>query len=412
MATRNIKGNYMGTTFSEAKKYLFTSESVTEGHPDKICDQISDAILDNILSQDKFARIACEVTTTNGLVVVMGEITTEAYSDIPNIVRKTLKEIGYSKPGVGIDSETCGVMVSIQGQSQDISSGVSTSLEKRTTTTQTDDEIETLGAGDQGMMVGYASNETKNFMPLGITLSHELCKKLTDLRKTNILPYLRPDGKSQVTVEYSFGKPKRLDCIVLSTQHDPEVTQTQISKDLNEKVIQNIIPKELIDKNTKIFINPSGRFVLGGPQADTGLTGRKILVDTYGGFARHGGGAFSGKDPTKVDRTGAYGARYVAKHLVASNIAESCEVQISYAIGVAQPTSISVETFGTSKYSPEDINKIINQVFDLRPGALIKNLGLRNPIFQQTAAYGHFGRTDINLPWESLDKVNIIKNLL
>ena len=402
----------MGTTFSEAKKYLFTSESVTEGHPDKICDQISDAILDNILSQDKFARIACEVTTTNGLVVVMGEITTEAYSDIPNIVRKTLKEIGYSKPGVGIDSETCGVMVSIQGQSQDISSGVSTSLEKRTTTTQTDDEIETLGAGDQGMMVGYASNETKNFMPLGITLSHELCKKLTDLRKTNILPYLRPDGKSQVTVEYSFGKPKRLDCIVLSTQHDPEVTQTQISKDLNEKVIQNIIPKELIDKNTKIFINPSGRFVLGGPQADTGLTGRKILVDTYGGFARHGGGAFSGKDPTKVDRTGAYGARYVAKHLVAAKIAESCEVQISYAIGVAQPTSISVETFGTSKYSPEDINKIINQVFDLRPGALIKNLGLRNPIFQQTAAYGHFGRTDINLPWESLDKVNIIKNLL
>ena len=401
----------MATTFSEAKKYLFTSESVTEGHPDKICDQISDAILDNILSQDKFARIACEVTTTNGLVVVMGEITTNAYSDIPSIVRKTLKEIGYSKPGLGIDSETCGIMVSIQGQSQDISSGVSSSLEKRTTNTQTD-EIETLGAGDQGMMVGYASNETKNFMPLGITLSHELCKKLTELRKTNILPYLRPDGKSQVTVEYSFGKPKRLDCIVLSTQHAPDVTQTQISKDLNEKVIQNIIPKELIDNNTKIFINPSGRFVLGGPQADTGLTGRKILVDTYGGFARHGGGAFSGKDPTKVDRTGAYGARYVAKHLVAAKIAESCEVQISYAIGVAKPTSISVETFGTSKYSPEDINKIINEVFDLRPGALIKNLGLRNPIFQQTAAYGHFGRNDLNLPWESLDKVNVIKTLL
>jgi len=402
----------MATTFSEAKKYLFTSESVTEGHPDKICDQISDAILDNILSQDKFARIACEVTTTNGLVVVMGEITTNAYSDIPSIVRKTLKEIGYSKPGLGIDSETCGIMVSIQGQSQDISSGVSSSLEKRTRDTQTDDEIETLGAGDQGMMVGYASNETKNFMPLGITLSHELCKKLTELRKANILPYLRPDGKSQVTVEYSFGKPKRLDCIVLSTQHAPDVTQTQISKDLNEKVIQNIIPKELIDNNTKIFINPSGRFVLGGPQADTGLTGRKILVDTYGGFARHGGGAFSGKDPTKVDRTGAYGARYVAKHLVAAKIAESCEVQISYAIGVAKPTSISVETFGTSKYSPEDINKIINEVFDLRPGALIKNLGLRNPIFQQTAAYGHFGRNDLNLPWESLDKVNVIKNLL
>ena len=401
----------MATTFSEAKKYLFTSESVTEGHPDKICDQISDAILDNILSQDKFARIACEVTTTNGLVVVMGEITTNAYSDIPSIVRKTLKEIGYSKPGLGIDSETCGIMVSIQGQSQDISSGVSSSLEKRTTNTQTD-EIETLGAGDQGMMVGYASNETKNFMPLGITLSHELCKKLTELRKTNILPYLRPDGKSQVTVEYSFGKPKRLDCIVLSTQHAPDVTQTQIAKDLNEKVIQNIIPKELIDNNTKIFINPSGRFVLGGPQADTGLTGRKILVDTYGGFARHGGGAFSGKDPTKVDRTGAYGARYVAKHLVAAKIAESCEVQISYAIGVAKPTSISVETFGTSKYSPEDINKIINEVFDLRPGALIKNLGLRNPIFQQTAAYGHFGRNDLNLPWESLDKVNVIKTLL
>ena len=402
----------MSTTFSEAKRYLFTSESVTEGHPDKICDQISDAILDNILSQDKFARIACEVTTTNGLVVVMGEITTDAYSDIPSIVRKTLKEIGYSKPNLGIDSETCGVMLSIQGQSQDISSGVSNSLEKRTSTSQTDDEIETLGAGDQGMMVGYASNETKNFMPLGITLSHELCKKLAELRKTNILPYLRPDGKSQVTVEYSFGKPKRLDCIVLSTQHDSDVTQKQISKDLNEKVIKNIIPAKLIDKNTKILINPSGRFVLGGPQADTGLTGRKILVDTYGGFARHGGGAFSGKDPTKVDRTGAYGARYVAKHLVAAKIAESCEVQISYAIGVAKPTSISVETFGTSEYSPEFINEIINEVFDLRPGALIKNLGLRKPIFQQTATYGHFGRNDLKLPWESLDKVNIIKKLL
>ena len=402
----------MATTFSEAKKYLFTSESVTEGHPDKICDQISDAILDNILSKDKFARIACEVTTTNGLVIVMGEISTDAYSDIPSIVRKTLNEIGYSKPGFGIDSETCGVMISIQGQSQDISSGVSNSLEKRTSTTQTDDEIETLGAGDQGMMVGYASNETKNFMPLGITLSHELCKKLTELRKTNILPYLRPDGKSQVTVEYSFGKPKRLDCIVLSAQHNSDVTQKQISKDLNEKVIENIIPAKLIDKNTKIFINPSGRFVLGGPQADTGLTGRKILVDTYGGFARHGGGAFSGKDPTKVDRTGAYGARYVAKNLVAAKIAESCEVQISYAIGIAKPTSISVETFGTSEYSPESINEIINEVFDLRPGALIKNLGLRKPIFQQTAAYGHFGRNDLSLPWESLDKVNIIKKLL
>lgn len=389
---------------------LFTSESVTEGHPDKICDQISDSILDAILSSDPNARVACETSVTTGLVLVAGEITTSTYVDIPRIVRDTIKEIGYTRAKYGFDAETCAVLTSIDEQSPDIAAGVDQALEAREGE-MSDEEIESIGAGDQGLMFGYACNETKELMPLPISLAHKLSRRLTEVRKEEILPYLRPDGKTQVTVEYDENdNPVRIDTIVISTQHHPEISLEQIQRNLKEHVIAPVVPAELIDAETKYFINPTGRFVIGGPQGDAGLTGRKIIVDTYGGYARHGGGAFSGKDPTKVDRSAAYAARYVAKNIVASGLADKCEVQLAYAIGVAQPVSISVDTFGTGKVSEEALVSAIRANFDLRPAGIIRMLDLRRPIYKQTAAYGHFGRTDLDLPWERTDKAELIRN--
>ena len=397
-------------SFSDSSSYLFTSESVTEGHPDKLCDQISDAVLDAIISRDPLARVACETCVTTGLVIVMGEITTDVYVDIPEIARHTIRDVGYIDSTYGFDNQSCGEMLSIQGQSHDISEGVTKSLEVRGTHGDESHEIETLGAGDQGMMVGFASNETPEFLPLPIALSHRLCQKMAQVRKDRLLPYLRPDGKSQVTVEYAYGKPKRVHTIVLSSQHNPDVSQKVIEKDLIEHVAKEIVPEALLDDDTKYVINPSGRFVIGGPVGDTGLTGRKILVDTYGGFARHGGGAFSGKDPTKVDRSAAYASRYVAKNIVAAGLCERLEIQVSYAIGMAKPTSISVETFGTNKIPDDRIVELIDKHFDLRPGAIIRDLNLRNPIYRQTATYGHFGRDDLDLPWERTDKASLLKS--
>jgi S-adenosylmethionine synthetase len=395
--------------FINAESYLFTSESVTEGHPDKICDQISDSVLDSILAIDPMARVACEVSITTGLVVIMGEISTHAYVDIPSVVRKVISNIGFNDPILGFDSKSCGIMLSINEQSQDISQGVSESLEKRS---NDNDEKSIIGAGDQGMMVGFACKETDELMPLPITLSHKLVQQLSQVRNSNEIDYLRPDGKSQVTIEYSNGRPKRVDTVVISTQHNPEVEQETIREDVINKVINKIIPQNMVDDKTKYHVNPSGRFVIGGPTGDTGLTGRKILVDTYGGFARHGGGAFSGKDPTKVDRSGAYAARWVAKNIVAAGVADLCEVQLAYAIGMAEPVSISVETYGTAKFSYNQIIEIINKVFDLRPAAIIEQLNLRSPIYYPTSFYGHFGRLDLDLPWEKLNKVDDIKNLI
>jgi S-adenosylmethionine synthetase len=385
------------------ERRLFTSESVTEGHPDKICDQISDAILDEMIRNDPNSRVACETAVTTGLVLVMGEITTNAYVDIQKIIRDTIREIGYDRAKYGFDCDTCGVIVSIDEQSADIAMGVDKALEAKENQ-MTDEQIEAIGAGDQGMMFGYAVNETPELMPYPISLAHKLSRKLTEVRKNGTLPYLRPDGKTQVTVEYDEnGKPARLDAVVLSTQHSEEVTQEQIHEDIKKYVFDVVLPQEMIDENTKFFINPTGRFVIGGPHGDSGLTGRKIIVDTYGGYARHGGGAFSGKDPTKVDRSAAYAARYVAKNIVAAGLADKCEVQLSYAIGVARPTSIFVDTFGTGKLSDNRIVEIIRENFDLRPAGIIKMLDLRRPIYKQTAAYGHFGRTDIDVPWEKTD---------
>ena len=390
------------------EKLLFTSESVTEGHPDKICDQISDAILDAMLKQDPMSRVACETCTTTGLVMVMGEITSNAKVDIQNIVRDTVREIGYTRGKYGFDADTCAVMVALDKQSTDIAMGVDKALEAKEHT-MSEEEIAAIGAGDQGMMFGFATNETEEYMPYPIALAHKLARQLTKVRKDGTLPYLRPDGKTQVTVEYDEkGKAVRLDAVVLSTQHDPEVTQEQIHEDIKKYVFDVILPAEMVDEHTKFFINPTGRFVIGGPHGDSGLTGRKIIVDTYGGYARHGGGAFSGKDCTKVDRSAAYAARYVAKNLVAAGIADKCEIQLSYAIGVANPTSIMVDTFGTGKLSNSRIVEIIRDNFDLRPAGIIRMLDLRRPIYKQTAAYGHFGRNDLDLPWEKLDKVDTV----
>lgn len=385
---------------------LFTSESVTEGHPDKICDQISDSVLDAILAQDPNARVACETAVTTGMVLVMGEISTNCYVDIPKIVRKTVEEIGYTRAKYGFDCDTCSVLTSIDEQSTDIAMGVNEALESKKGEM---DKIEAIGAGDQGMMFGFATNETPEYMPLPIAMAHRLSRKLSEVRKNGTLSYLRPDGKTQVTVEYEDNKPVRIDTIVISTQHDPEVIREEIERDLIEHVIKTVVPANLLDGNTKYLINPTGRFVIGGPQGDSGLTGRKIIVDTYGGYGRHGGGAFSGKDPTKVDRSAAYAARYVAKNLVAAGIADKLEIELAYAIGVAKPVSIEVDTFGTSKLGDDKIVEIIEKVFDLRPAAIIRDLDLRRPIYKQTAAYGHFGRTDVDLPWEKLDKVEEIK---
>ena len=394
------------------EKRLFTSESVTEGHPDKMCDAISDAVLDAIMAQDPMARVACETAVTTGLAVIMGEITTSAYVDIQKIVRETVREIGYDRAKYGFDCDTCGVITAIDEQSADIAMGVDKALEAKENK-MTDDEIEAIGAGDQGMMFGYATNETPELMPYPISLAHKLSKRLTDVRKNGTLPYLRPDGKTQVTVEYDEnGKPLRLDAVVLSTQHNENVTQEQIHADVKEHIFNVVLPQNMIDENTKFFINPTGRFVIGGPHGDTGLTGRKIIVDTYGGYARHGGGAFSGKDCTKVDRSAAYAARYVAKNIVAAGLADKCEIQLSYAIGVAQPTSVMIDTFGTGKLSDEKLVEMIRENFDLRPAGIIKMLDLRRPIYKQTAAYGHFGRTDVELPWEKLDKVEDLKKYL
>ena len=390
-------------------KRLFTSESVTEGHPDKICDQISDAVLDNILEKDPMARVACETAVTTGMVLVMGEISTSCYVDIPKIVRKTIREIGYDRAKYGFDCDTCSVLTSIDEQSGDIAMGVDEALESRS---GEKDNVEAVGAGDQGMMFGFATNETPEYMPSPIAMAHRLSRRLTEVRKNGTLPYLRPDGKTQVTVEYDDNRVVRIDAIVISTQHDDHVSQEQIREDLMEHVIKAVIPAELLDESTKYYINPTGRFVVGGPQGDSGLTGRKIIVDTYGGSGRHGGGAFSGKDPTKVDRSAAYAARWVAKNLVAAGVADKIEIQLAYAIGVAKPVSISVETFGTGKINDEEIVSIVEKVFDLRPGAIIRDLELRRPIYKQTAAYGHFGRHDLNLPWEQLNKVEEIKKFL
>jgi len=396
----------MSTTFMTSPQLFFTSESVTEGHPDKMCDQISDAILDAILRQDPEARVACEAATTTGLIAIMGEITFDGNIDFDKIVRDTVKRIGYTRAKYGFDHETCGVMVSIKEQSKDIALGVNKALEAREGSVLDDLNI---GAGDQGMMIGFACNETEELMPLTISLAHKLCRRLSEVRKDNSLSYLRPDGKSQVTVEYAYGKPKRVDTIVISTQHSPETNQQQIRSDLIEYVISEVVPRDFVDDQTKIYINPTGRFVTGGPQGDAGLTGRKIIVDTYGGVARHGGGAFSGKDSTKVDRSAAYMTRYIAKNIVAAGLADRVELQVSYAIGVARPLSLNVETFGTGKVSDEKIVALVRKHFDLRPAAIIKHLDLRKPIFEATAAYGHFGRTDIDLPWERTDKAEILR---
>lgn len=394
------------------EKLLFTSESVTEGHPDKMCDQISDAILDALMEQDPMSRVACETCTTTGLVLVMGEITTNAYVDIQKIVRDTVREIGYTRGKFGFDADTCGVITAIDEQSSDIAMGVDKALEAKENK-MSEEEIEAIGAGDQGMMFGYATDETPELMPYPIALAHKLARRLTEVRKNGTLPYLRPDGKTQVTVEYDeAGVPRRLDAVVLSTQHDPDISQEQIHEDIRKHVFEAVIPQGMIDAETKFFINPTGRFVIGGPHGDSGLTGRKIIVDTYGGMARHGGGAFSGKDCTKVDRSAAYAARYVAKNIVAAGIAKKCEIQLSYAIGVAHPTSIMVDTFGTGRIDDEKLVEIIRENFDLRPAGIIKMLDLRRPLYKQTAAYGHFGRTDIDLPWEKLDKVEVLKKYL
>lgn len=394
------------------EKLLFTSESVTEGHPDKICDQISDAVLDALLEQDPMSRVACETCITTGLVLVMGEVTSKANINIQKIVRDTICEIGYDSSEKGFDGKTCGVMVALDEQSEDIAMGVDKALEAKENT-MSDAEIEAIGAGDQGMMFGFASNETEEYMPYPIALAHKLSRKLTEVRKNGTLSYLRPDGKTQVTVEYDEnGNPIHLNAVVLSTQHDADITQEKLHEDIKKYVFDEVLPKELIDENTKFFINPTGRFVIGGPNGDSGLTGRKIIVDTYGGYARHGGGAFSGKDCTKVDRSAAYAARYVAKNIVASGLADKCEIQLSYAIGVAHPTSVMVDTFGTGKLSDDRLVEIIRENFDLRPAGIIKMLDLRRPIYKQTAAYGHFGRNDLNLPWEKLDKTDILKSYL
>ena len=394
------------------EKRLFTSESVTEGHPDKICDKISDAILDKLMRQDPMSRVACETAITTGLVLVMGEITTKGYVDIQKVVRETIREIGYDRAKYGFDCDTCGVITALDEQSADIALGVDKALEAKENK-MTDEEIDAIGAGDQGMMFGYATNETEEYMPYPISLAHKLARKLTEVRKNGTLKYLRPDGKSQVTVEYDEnGKPSRLDAVVLSTQHDPEVSQEQIHEDIKKYVFDTVLPQDMIDENTKFFVNPTGRFVIGGPHGDSGLTGRKIIVDTYGGYARHGGGAFSGKDCTKVDRSAAYAARYVAKNIVAAGLADKCEIQLSYAIGVAHPTSVMVDTFGTGKLNDEKLVEIIRENFDLRPAGIIKMLDLRRPIYKQTAAYGHFGRNDIDVPWEKTDKVEMLKKYM
>ena len=398
----------MTTTFMNSPKLYYTSESVTEGHPDKICDQVSDAVLDAIIAEDPDARVACECATTTGLIAVIGEITTSTYVDIQTIARETLRGIGYTRAKYGFDCDTCAVLVSIKEQSGDIALGVDRALEAKRGT-MSDDDIEAIGAGDQGMMVGFACHETEELMPLPIMLAHKLVRRLSEARKDGELTYLRPDGKSQVTVEYHYGKPVRVDTVVISTQHAPEITQEEIRADLIELVINRVIPVTMIDDQTRIYINPTGRFVTGGPLGDAGLTGRKIIVDTYGGVARHGGGAFSGKDPTKVDRSGAYMARYIAKNIVAAGLADRCELQLSYAIGVARPLSLSVETFGTGRVSDDVIVQLIQENFDMRPAAIIQNLDLRRPIYRQTAAYGHFGRHDIDLPWERTDKAEMLR---
>ena len=385
-------------------KKLITSESVTEGHPDKICDQISDAILDSIMEKDPYGRVACETCITTGLVLVMGEITTNANIDVPSIVRNTVRKIGYNDSKYGFDADTCGIIVCLDKQSEDIALGVNEALEAKAKKDKA-----RIGAGDQGMMFGFATNETEEYMPYPISLAHKLSRQLTKVRKDGTLSYLRPDGKTQVTVEYDDGKPSRLDAVVLSTQHDPDITQEQIHEDIKREVFDKILPADMVDDETKFFINPTGRFVIGGPHGDAGLTGRKIIVDTYGGYARHGGGAFSGKDCTKVDRSAAYAARYVAKNIVAAGLADKCEIQLSYAIGVAEPTSIMVDTFGTGKKSNQELVDLIRKHFDLRPAGIIKMLDLRRPIYKQTAAYGHFGRNDLDLPWERLDKVDLLK---
>ncbi|MCI0793638.1 MAG: methionine adenosyltransferase [Chloroflexi bacterium] len=398
----------MGLLFQESPKYLLTSESVTEGHPDKLCDQISDAVLDAVMKDDPMGRVACETAVTNGLVIVMGEITTSSYVDVPGIVRDTLSKAGYVKSEYGIDAKSCGISVSIQEQSQDISKGVSTALERRGDGASEED-LDTIGAGDQGMMVGFACNETPELMPLTVSLSHKLVRQLSLVRKEGILPYIWPDGKSQVTVEYRYGVPHRVDTVVISAQHSPSVDNDQLKNGIIEHVIRKIIPADLLDADTNIYVNPSGRFVIGGPAGDTGLTGRKILVDTYGGIARHGGGAFSGKDPTKVDRSAAYAARYVAKNLVAAGLADRAEVLVSYAIGMAHPISVSVETFDTNRVDSDTIHALVAKHFDLRPAAIIKDLDLRRPIYTPVAAYGHFGRDDLDLTWERTDKADILR---
>ena len=402
----------MAVSFADSPSYLLTSESVTEGHPDKLCDQISDAVLDSILERDPEGRVACETCVTNGLVVVMGEITTDTYVDIPFLVRGTLRDAGYVEADYGIDYKSCGVIVSVQEQSKDISSGVTRSLETRQKQIVNShaEDMDRIGAGDQGMMVGFACDETPELMPLPLSLSHRLCQRLAQVRKDGLVPYLRPDGKSQVTVEYSYGVPKRVHTVVVSAQHAPEVHSDVLSRDIMELVVKEVVPAELRDAKTKYFINPSGRFAVGGPMGDTGLTGRKILVDTYGGIARHGGGAFSGKDPTKVDRSGAYAARYVAKNIVAAGLATRAEILVSYAIGVAQPISISVETFGTGNVEDEVIQELALKNFDLRPAAIIEDLNLRRPIYKKVAAYGHFGREDLDLPWERTDKAAALRS--
>jgi S-adenosylmethionine synthetase len=406
--TETLQARGSNTTFMTSPRYFFTSESVSEGHPDKMCDQISDAVLDAIFAKDPNARVACETSVTTGLVLVFGEITTTTYVDVEKLVRETVREIGYTRGKYGFDADTCGVIVSIKEQSSDIAQGVDKALEAREGT-MSDAEIEAIGAGDQGMMIGFACDETPEYMPLTISLAHQLTRKLATLRKYNAIPWLRPDAKSQVTVEYAFGKPKRVDTVVISTQHAPEVSAEEIRDTVIERVIKTTIPAELLDENTRIFVNPTGRFVTGGPLGDAGLTGRKIIVDTYGGVARHGGGAFSGKDPTKVDRSAAYMARYIAKNVVAAGLASRFEVQVSYAIGVARPTSLAVETFGTGVIPDAQIEALINEHFDMRPAAIIRDLKLRQPIYKQVAAYGHFGREDVNVPWEATDKVELLR---